>query len=93
MHGLLWVGFHEEKNVAEGDELKAESHESRERPSWFKAEMAAGKIKMLRRKKTIVIALLDMMRLVLLHCSNSSGLSTTQSLKIYLYVFLTKVGY
>lgn len=62
MHGLLWVGSHEWKKVAEEDELNAESHESRERPSWFKAEMA-GNIKMLRHKIKVMTALLDMMKL------------------------------
>lgn len=67
LHGFWWVGFHEEKKVAEEEELKSESHESRERPSWFKAKMA-GNMEMLRKMKNIVIiALLDMMRLVLTH--------------------------
>lgn len=39
--------------------MKVESHESRERPSWFRAEMA-GNREMLRNKRIIVIALADM---------------------------------
>ena len=63
MHGSWSAGFHEEKKVAEEEELKAESHESRERPSWFRAEVA-GNREILRSKRIIVIALLDMMRLI-----------------------------
>lgn len=60
MHGFWWVGFHEEKKVAEEEELKVESHESRDRPSWFKAEMDGNK-EILRNKRKIVITLLDIM--------------------------------
>ena len=70
MHGFWWLGFHEEKKAAEEEVLKVESHESRERPSWFSAQMA-GNREMLRNKRKIVIALLDMMRLVLCYSSLS----------------------
>jgi hypothetical protein len=85
LHGFWWLGSHVEKKVDEKEELKVESHESREWPSWFKAEMA-GKIEMLRNKRKIVIALLDIMRSVLSTTVLSHLIIAHQSLK-FLFVF------
>lgn len=49
------------KKVAEEEELNVESHESRERPSWFKAKTDS-KREMLSNKRRTVIKLPDMIR-------------------------------
>ena len=64
MHGFLWFGFHEEKRVLaeEEEELEFEIHESRERPSWFKAKIF-GNRETLRNKRRIVALLLQLIAL------------------------------
>lgn len=59
------------KKVAEGEELKVENQDSRESPSWFRPELT-GNHEMLRRKKSKVIALLDIMRSVPCYCMIAS---------------------
>lgn len=61
MQGSWSVGSHEEKAETELEELNVESHDSRERPSWFRAEMEGHK-EILRNKIKRVNAFLDMMR-------------------------------
>lgn len=41
--------------------MKVESHERRERPSWFREEMY-GKREMLRNKRNMVMGLVDMVK-------------------------------
>lgn len=82
MQGFWSVGSHEKKKLAEDEELKVDSHDRRDRPSWFKARIV-GDRHMPINKRNEVITLLDMMQIVLCYCSVSSSSKQLQQLEFH----------
>lgn len=91
VQGSLVVGSHEEKAAIELEELKVESHDSREWPSWFRAEMDGHK-EILRNKIKRVNALVDMMRWCSATVVSHPNIAALVSLSYYA-LFSTMLGY
>lgn len=72
--------------------MKVESHERRERPSWFRADMA-GNREMLRNKRIIVMALVDMMRLISASRFLRVDAGILKSKEVFLFKFFKLISY